>query len=453
MIFSAFGNVGFFGSEVSKGTLTTGEKLDVEFNVVNREELVKAQVLVVYELRRISDMSLFFKSEEKLDFAPFEVKKLKKEFSFDDIPGDEYFFTISLRSGSGAPLSFISHDISIENDLESVYFSTLPFLKIYYDHVDGRKTSELSYTNTGRPIVPGDIFEVHFSLNNQQDVSKDLRSEIFMKNSYLGGELEKVYEENISINANERKDFSIEYSHEKAGTYDLFVVIYDEDNKVVGNKEVRVVIIGDGGSLIDVFNHKDVYDVGELGKIDVSLVGPADAMSIVRDVELKMEIFKEDNLIYEDSKEIDELPFNPETYNFVFENDVILDYYKVKVTLRKGDKIYDEVELNYEPLNPDLVISADGRVFDPNVVACFDDGICTDEEKDIGNCLDCFGINDSVEVEEEQNVSEKVEPIEQGVVENENLIMRSFMILILILVPILISILLIYFKNQRGKRK
>lgn len=438
-----FANIGFFGSEINSEKINQGDELIINSNLVNREDLVKARITVAYELRRINDMSLLKSKSDEFSFAPNEVKKLNETIETVGVPSGDYFLNVNVLSGSGTPLSFITHKITIDGDGDKINFKELPYLKIYYPYDNGRVRYELSYSNTGKPIIPDENFEVRFSLENLEPVSKNLRMEFHLKNSYSVGNLEKIYSEEITVGANKIEEFITDYKMNKAGTYDLFVKIFDENEMLIANKEVRVVIMGAGGSLIDVFNKQDTYLVGETTSINVGLVGPADAVSVVSNVYLKTSILKEDRVISEKKINIERLPFNPLEYDFEFDVIENLEYYKVKVVLGKGDKIYDEVILDYEPLKPEFVISSDGRIYDPTVIACFDDGICSNQETELGRCVDCIAlkIKKNVEVEEE-NLNESnqmftpVEDNNSGM--NKYLIIGIFNLVIVLILAVIV---------------
>jgi hypothetical protein len=436
--------IGIMGSQVNKINYSVGEEIKISSYFVNREDLVKSNVSIKYELIREKDLSVFYDGVDSYSFDKYEAKLINKSIKIPlYLNSDNYVLQITTFSSSGAPVSFIQHNLKINsyNKKEVLYFKELPFLKIYYEFKDGRIFFENSYSNTGKPIVPNSTFEVKFSLDSSNYKNKDIVVEFEIENSYNIGELKKIYSKNFILK-NDMENFTIPISLNESGTFKLFVNIYDENHNLLLSKDVRVVIIGDGGNILDVFNHKDVYFNGEDFNLDVVYVGPADALTTVKNVLLNVKILKENREVENFDYIIDQMPLNPEKINFKKKLNEDLDKYKVIVTLSKNGKIYDKVELNYEELNPKILISLDGRLYDPNVIACFDDSVCTDVEKSLGNCMDC--IKPKFEKNKDFN-NETINLDGEDVEINKNIFLIIF-VLILILIA-----LLFVFKKRRSK--
>lgn len=392
-----FANVILTGSE--NIVMNNSKELITEFKlnsqVINFEDVVKADLEIIYEVRRINDLSVFYFDSFIYSLAPYEVKAINDVVKVDKLSAGLYQFDIKVNSASGAPLTFIRKNFEISGEdssssnVEMIYFSTLPNLKIFYEYDDGRTRYEHSFSNTGKAVIPNSTFYVKFELDNLNDFDVESNIEITFKNSYSRGEEESFFENEYTLVKENKTFFEIPLIYDKAGTYDLFVNVFDENGKLNARKEVRLVIAGEGGTIMDVFNLNDVYLTGEMVNIQTQHVGPADGITWIPDVFLKLEVIKQDRIVYSEVREFDELSFSPETTEFLFNASEELDKYKVRVILGRGNETYDTVELNYEKLIREIFISPDGRIYNSSLIACYDDDVCTEEEKGIGDCLDC----------------------------------------------------------------
>ncbi len=385
-----FSSIGFFGSEIEQDTINSGDSININYNIVNREDKVRADLMIIYEIRNIEDMSLLHKESKTMSFAPYEFKKMNDTIKLPYLPQGNYIFSINLKSSSGTPISFISHEIFINGDSRTVKFEKLPYLKIYFETGTDKTSYETSYSLTGRPVLPDTNFDVVFALENLADYTNTYQIKYTLRQSHSDDEPEVIGSEFVSLYPNEIKNHVYEMSYSKSGTYDLIVEVYDGQN-IIANKEVRLVIVGNGGNILDVRNQKDTYLKNEYVNINVSFVGPADGFNIVQSAYIKADIILPyENIIATKTNQISKLDFIPQNSVFYIGAPQDLNSYKLRLTLGKDEEIYDVVEIDYEPLNPDLVISEQGFVYDPDKKGCLDDTICTEVEKEIGNCYDCI---------------------------------------------------------------
>lgn len=445
----SFAGIAFMGIDIGDKTeFANSEELDLKSYIVNRDNDVKADMVLNVELKRIDDVSLFYKESFDFSFAPNEAKLFEHKIDLSSVPAGEYFLILDLKSPASTPIASLREEIVVGDlsEANSVIFSSLPYLKIKYLQKDGIVKTEYSYGGTGKPIVPESDFEVRFGLDSNEGQDVDVK--FFLKDTYSQDEQEEVFSESVSLNSGVT-NFSYDLAVEKSGTYELFVKVFDKNGIVLANKDIRVVIMGGDLNIVDVRNKQDIYRQGEKMELEVSYVGPADAMSVVRDSVLDVEVLVDGNVVNSDSFTIVEAPFSLTKQVFTFNVSSALEYYKVRVVISKDGKIFDELILDYEPLNPQLIISSDGRIYDPSVLACFDDGVCSNTEKTIGNCLDCYNLDKEENLVNEDNLNESQES--QGedtpVVVEDNSNNTTFAILGLLLFAIVVFLIYRGFKE------
>ena len=346
----SFSNVMLTGSDDAIITdLGDGEvSVNVNSQLINIEQNVKSNLNFVYEIRRINDLSLFYKSERNISLDISEVKLINETFIVSDLTNGAYQLDIKVTSASGTPLTFVQKEFIVENSNvdTDIYFSTLPYLQIYYTFADGRTRYEHSFSNTGKPIEPDSEFFVKFDIENLQTTDEEITINFKSKHSYdKSNNYDLQKSEIVTLNASSINNFRVPLIMSDAGTYNLFVELIKGD-MLISKREVRVVIGGVDGTIMDVFNLNDVYKKSETANLEVQVVGPADGISRVIDSTLEMNVIVNDEIILTQVKEIEDLSFTPTYYNFIFTAPVDLMSYKIQVILRKGDTIYDEI-INY----------------------------------------------------------------------------------------------------------
>jgi len=455
MISFSFSNVMLTGSdnvvitELGEGSIN----VETDSQLINREENVKSNLNLVYEIRRVNDLSLFYKSERNISLDIFEVELIKDSFQVNSLSNGEYNLDIKVTSASGAPLTFVQKKFEVtQSDDTLIYFSTLPYLQIFYEFADGRTRYEHSFSNTGKPIEPNSDFFVKFDIENEKSSQEEVTIHYRTRHSYdKSNNYDLLKSENVILNASSLNAFRVPLRMEDAGTYDLFVEI-EQDGNLISKREVRVVIGGADGTIMDVFNLNDVHQESDIANVEVQIVGPADGISRVIDSTLEMDVIVDGQVVVEQEKQIEDLSFSPTYHNFVFTAPVDLMSYKIHIILRKDDEIYDEIILDYEELNPDLVISNNGKIYNPNARMCLDDGMCSEIEKTLGNCMDC-DIRVKEEDESEQitqpPISPQIPPQED---KNENSELLIAAGLVLALVAIIGIIIGGYHINKRRKK-
>jgi hypothetical protein len=239
-------------------------------------------------------------------------------------------------------------------------------------------------------------------LSNPGKIGLDIsaRLEILPSYSRLNSNTEpQIIKQSLGyLEAGTNQTSTINFSIDKPGTYSVITAIYSKD-KLLCQKEIRAVISGEDGSLLDIKNSKGTYREGEPIKVEVSFVGPADK-SLVEGayVQLKLKSL---------GREIKNLQNSPITLSsqpgqtqFKFNAPEELRYYDLEISLGKGSEVFDSVAQSYHPIEPNLTVANDGRIIPSNVSGCFDDGACTENESELGDCLDCQPMNKTTERQE-----------------------------------------------------
>lgn len=393
--------IAFLSSDLDRDAVAAGGKINVEFTVTNRGKNVVSNITVNFKIIREIDGGIISSESEGTALAEREVKDLEKELSIPQsaISG-EYIVLIDLCSASGIPLASTYHNLVVEGESEKgvVFgvegvFLTIP-ITTHKDENLIRKIYIDSYGTEGHNIPRNEPFYIKFNLRNLGAAASKLNADISIVSTYspdlVVGSFQKDLE---TINSGGDGAYSFETQIDRPGTYRVVVDLYSNNEKIV-QKECRAVIVGEGGSIIAVENAQDTYEQGEQVEITVDVVGRADGISDVNNASLEMNLIKDGKNIKTLTHEIEELPFNPLNLHFKFEAPEDLVNYVVCLKLGKGDKIFDSVNVSYEPLEPEKILTDDGRIMPLNKPGCFDDGVCTLPEYEYGNCLDCRGVTE-----------------------------------------------------------
>lgn len=436
-VFSYQYSITFFGINVNKELFIGGENVIVNTTIINQEYYVHTNLTIYFKLVRESDGGIISSNAVIINLDKREVKKLAQNLSIPrSALSGKYTVLVEAYSSSDVSISSISTQIEIKNkinkgaifDRKGVYLK-VPITEKLTEKIV-RTIYHYIYGTSGENVPKNSPFYIMFNLTNVGEESLKMDVKIKIVPTYQPDKIIKFIEKNLStLKIGESKVYEIETKLEKPGTYRVIVELYSDNEKLM-EKELRVVIKGEGGSIIGLRNIKDVYKKGEKVKIEITIVGPADKTK-VENAYLKLELIKEGQSIKVVNKNIGELSATPATLSFEFEAPMDLMKYEIFVELGKGDEIYDTARASYELLEPQLILSEDGRIRSAKLEGCFDDNICTEKEFEIGNCLDCAGV--------EAPVTPTITPIEK---EEEKPQVMPY-ILLMGLIIVIVSIILI----------
>jgi hypothetical protein len=404
LMFSGFVTANFYdlsfrGLTVQEDQVDAGETVDISANMANLAEDPRTDISIEASLVRESDNSVVHKEiiEADVDLASRELSLIEENYEIpENVPEANYSLTVMAKDSSGIAKAYLSRRIHVNNDrdISSVSLGNRGVFLLAKRIVTGdgyTRTYELpSYGTQGDNVLPGTNFTVRFDLENTGTETISPEANIDITPTYSDAEPVKEFNEDLeSISPGETREYGFDYSMDEPGTYVVSADIVNSGNNM-GSGQVRLVIAGEGGSITDVANSQDVYDAGEEVSADMTIVGPADGTTTVRDAEIAMEIIKDNETVLSEQKTLDTLPLNPEDYTLSTQTDQDLDNYKLKITLGKEGEVYDTYTANYQELDPERTLTEGGEVKDQN--ACFDDGKCTEREKEIGNCYDCRNV-------------------------------------------------------------
>lgn len=410
-----FYQVSFKGLDLEKSSYSGGEKVQFTTNIANLAQSPYTDMAVEASLIREEDRTRIEKEvvSGNVDLAAREILEMDGSIEVpSDAPSGSYSLVLQAISPGGTPMTFISDTIDVDNPGNEgfVSFGNKGVYIITKRTITGeggivQEFTRPSYGTQGENVMPGD-FGIKFKLNNGQSSSLSPKARVSITPTYGEGEPIKSFERDLaSVDAVSSQEYRLNTSVRTPGTYIVVVEIVDSSGNVVGESEVRLVIAGEGGSITDVNNAKDVYKYGEDLNVDISVVGPADGATSVQDAYLKMEILKNGEVVQSNEKNLEKLPFNPETYSFSTSAGEKLDEYTLRVELGKDDTVYDTFEAEYEELEAERKLTSTGEIKEEG--ECFDNNVCTREEYKIGNCFDCIGVEEPPGSEEKSSTSKE----------------------------------------------
>jgi hypothetical protein len=414
---AVFYQISFRGLQLEETQVNAGDELEYSANIVNLGSGPYTDVQVRASLVRESDRTQMLDTvlHSDVDLAAREIITLNDSLQIpQDTPAGDYNLIVTGNTPTGNPMSYISKRITVNNDekvktvqfgKEGLYLSSKRV--VIGDNVI--TTYELpTYGSQGENILPGTNFSINFELENPGDQQIDPQAEIEIIPTYSSeDEPVKTIEKDLeALSPGEMNNYSIQEQMDSPGTYRVVARIESAGEEELASSEVRLVIAGEGGSIVNVENSRDTYGQGDIMRLNASIVGPADGSSVVEDAYLRTEVLKDGETVLQSEKTIDRLPLSTTGYEFREEVPEQLGTYTLRVELGKDDVVYDTFEAQYEPLTAEKRLTSDGQVWQQN--QCFDDGECTQREYELGNCYDCIGVeeppaNQTDSVDDEQD--------------------------------------------------
>lgn len=399
-------DISFVGIEVDDTEVSVGDTLSYRSNLVNLADGPNTDLTVNGLLVRKSDRNLVFETEvaSDIDLASRELHTVEGSHEIpDSVPAGDYEWVLQVETPTGVPVAHMTESVSVSNpnDVASVSF-TEGGVYLMIDRVqvgDGivREFSQPTYGSSGETAIPGRPFDVMFELTNDGDVDMGLTADIEVVSTYdAAAEPVLTTSKDLgTLASGDTQEYNLSASVDEPGTYRVITEVTDQDGTVRAEGEVRLVIGGNGGSIVNVVNEHDTYGSGDTIGVNVSYVGPADGATIVEDATLTARILQDEEEVVTDSYQIDQLPFNVEQHQFTMEAPSELDQYTLEITLGKDGTTYDTFTAEYQALDPDRVLTADGNVRVQG--ECVDDGTCTRAEYEKGDCFDCRNVDEPPE--------------------------------------------------------
>lgn len=415
---AAFYQVALMGVSVSDDTVSAGDSLAFETEIVNRDDAPHTDLQVRALIQRMDDRSLVTSKtvREDVDLASREIISIDDEIEIpENTPDGSYSLILLAQTPNGPSISGASEAISVDNpeDVKSlslgsdgVYLMTEQ-VSVSGDTITVRELP--SYGTEGDTVLPGSSFDIRFDLRNNGDLPVDPTARIEIYSTYDDNE-EVLKEQTVDLGTltpGEERAHNLTSSMSEPGTYVIDTQIQDADGNQLTKGSVRLVIGGKSGSIVEVSNQQDTYDADEEVTVDATIVGPADGSTTVENAYLAVSALKDGQEVASKEMMVSELPLNPEERTISFATPENLEEYTLSVELGQGDQTFDTFEAEYRPLEAERKLTSDGRIQEAG--QCFDDGTCTQAEYELGDCYDCRNresppedISDSDEGEKEQ---------------------------------------------------
>ncbi len=446
-ISATFTGIGILSSEISSDTINLEDIDTVQINnsIVNYDNSIHAELIINYKLINQKDGSEIINENTIISFGAYEVQDISKKLKISKtIPSGHYIINIFVNGPNNIPLAGFNHNLQIINNEMIKPLSVIkgPYLKIPLVSDSGTITYIESYGTTGSNVIQGSTYHLKFNLKNENPTYNDLKAIINIIPTLGDKSLKTIeYELNPYSSSTQIDNYEIEMDFDTPGTYRTTLSFYNEDSFLF-QKEVRLVITGEGGSILRVKNKQDTYNIGDTISISADLVGPADGATKLKDIYLKLILSENNNIQKEIIKDIPNLEFKTMTETIDFTSEWNLEEYKIQIILGKDDTIYDEITINYEPIIVEKMITPDGRIYSPGLGGCFDDNICTTEERTINNCYDCY-LEDHPKQTEDINQNTPQTEDNKNTDETNNNILGTILILItLVAIPLIVYIIL-----------
>ena len=453
-------NIGYSAVFISGIDYT--ESLDINsntfnFNVTlaNSESKVFSNLILKYSFVNLENLGLVHEGSEKYSFNNNEVKMISKQIELENIPSGEYSFNLILTEATGAPIAGMKYDIDLINNNDILNLPQLSFVKTPHMLALNElgEIVQQSYGSLGNNIPKSADKFVEFTLENPRDLELNTKIELFHSYSIEDKLIDFTQELIISKS---QDTYKLDLDYTIPGTYIVKTTFYSQQNKLF-SKELRMVIAGESASIVSVVNSKDTYNQNENLEISGTLVGPADGASTLNNLDLKLQVSQNNKIILQDSQKINNLAFEPIDFDFTKLTNSDLTKYKVKITLTNSDNnILDEIELDYEKLESEFLYK-EGTIYKSDFQGCFNNDVCEDFEKTLGNCYDCNAAKQDSIKQEKQRYENSIKNDNNNNNVNstdfDNSQHRSFIFILSTILVTLLLVLAISFFVLRGIRK
>ena len=447
-VFATFTGIGILSSEISSDTINLEviDTIQINNSIVNYDNSIHAELIINYKLINQKDGSEIINENTIISFGAYEIQDLSKELKIPNtVPSGNYLINIFVNGPNNIPLAGFNHNLQIINSetIKTISMIKGPYLKIPLVSDSGAISYIESYGATGSNVHQGTTYYLKFNLKNENNNYNNLKTIINIIPTLGDTSLKTIeYELKPYTSTTQIDNYEIEMDFDTPGTYRTTLAFYNKD-LFLFQKEVRLVITGEGGSILRIKNKQDTYNIGDTISISADLVGPADGATKLKNIYLKLILSENNKILKEIIKEIPALEFKTITETIDFTSEWNLDEYKIQIILGKDDKIYDETTINYEPIIVEKMIMSDGRIYSPGLGGCFDDNICTTEERTINNCYDCYLEDHPKKQTEDINQNTPQTEDNKNTNETNNNILGTILILItLIAIPLIVYIIL-----------
>jgi hypothetical protein len=396
----------FSGISTDHNNYDSGSSVLTETTIMNKDLVQHQGLYLSLDIIRKADGATVVSKAGDVALAAREVKLVSDsiELPLWLMPGT-YMVVYSLYSASGIPVASISREISVSSPFTiskaAVFGPSGVYLKVPYTYQlsenISRKIIKTIHGTVGETIPLSSPIEIEYLLSNKGSLPLTLEAEVAVISTYTQ---EVIQTSNYNLGvllSGESKTYSHNLNPDAPGTYRVVVSIYS-NKEFLCRKEVRAVLSGEGGKILGLDKDKDFYSKGERVRLVFNLVGPADK-SAVEGAMLEISVFSE-GASGQYSKEGISLGVNPSEEKIEFSAPFDLKNYEILAELKKGGTVFDSVSYKYSLLEPVAILSDDGRIQDLSVAGCFDDGICTEEERALGDCLDCMPLKKSSAIQQ-----------------------------------------------------
>lgn len=278
--------------KINSTEFKSGETIIGSFTVLNNEEFFIPNISQEFMIF-IPDENLLPKIEinkvlakEKLLLAPKEQKTINFSYELpENLMSGSYYFRVSLFGDNGLLISWEDQPIHISGNEKFLKLENPKIIK------DGEEFLPLIGPNFAKDHSPKIRFEVLNSSLTQ--ISAIPRISIFERQTNLK-KVRELKKESLTLNAGEKRIVEYEMpTLEKPEAYLAEVKFFDLSENLISNSLFfRWVVEGKGAKIIALESTQNYFSKGDLTKINVCYLGPADG-SKIGEGELLVEIYNE----------------------------------------------------------------------------------------------------------------------------------------------------------------
>lgn len=332
----------------NRSAYSPGDAVYLKASIENGEDILvdhKLQFMIMktsaWEYVSIPGDTIIYETDSPLNLQPNEVKNIDFQWVIPTTAEQGiYRAYCKIISQNGVSKGFMTELFEVKNSGQQVKAVKLSDLEFEYK-------GEFGTALEGFHVDPNSKMSAQFMINNTGNVVLDLKTIINFTYTYNPDKSALSEEKSLTLKPLETKKIIFNLtSPSKPTTYTPVISAWSENN-MLGELIGRLVVEGQGGTILNAHTEKLAYVKDEPVVIAVQVTGSADYEHEVKQADLYCKISDSTGREILSTKKTADLEFNPKEIIFSKSAPESFVNYTLYCSLNKGNKVLDEFKSNY----------------------------------------------------------------------------------------------------------